>query len=222
MPAWRALLNEWPHALLDASGAAVGLPPGQMGNSEVGHLNLGAGRPVVQDLPRIDAAIADGSFAVNPALHQAVARAGAGHRLHLVGLLGPGGVHSVDRHAVEIARLARLAGATDVVIHGLLDGRDTPPRSADAVRARFRGAPGRSPPEGAHRHDRRPLLRHGPRPALGARQARATTRSCTAAASTRRAPRQPSRTATPAARTTSSSSRRSSTASTARSATATW
>ncbi len=131
MPTWDALLAEWPHSLLEASGAAVGLPPGQMGNSEVGHLNLGAGRPVLQDLPRIDAAIADGSFAVNPALQQAVARAAAGRRLHLVGLLGPGGVHSVDRHAVEIARLARLAGATDVVIHGLLDGRDTPPRSAD-------------------------------------------------------------------------------------------
>ncbi len=67
MPVWRALLAEWPHALLDASGAAVGLPPGQMGNSEVGHLNLGAGQPVLQDLPRIDAAIASGSFFANPA-----------------------------------------------------------------------------------------------------------------------------------------------------------
>jgi 2,3-bisphosphoglycerate-independent phosphoglycerate mutase len=131
MPVWRGLLERWPHSLLQASGEAVGLPVGQMGNSEVGHLNLGAGRPVLQDLPRIDAAIADGSFARNPVLLDAVKRASAGHRLHLVGLLGPGGVHSVDRHAVEIARLAGQNGAHDVVVHGLLDGRDTPPRSAD-------------------------------------------------------------------------------------------
>ncbi len=132
MPNWRALLDEWPHARLDASGEAVGLPPGQMGNSEVGHLNLGAGRPVVQDLPRIDAAIADGTFFANEALVDAVRRAsGSGVRLHLIGLIGPGGVHSVDRHAVEIARLAHGHGANDIVVHGLLDGRDTPPRSAD-------------------------------------------------------------------------------------------
>ncbi len=131
MPVWRGLLERWPHALLHASGAAVGLPDGQMGNSEVGHLNLGAGRPVMQDLPRIDAAIADGSFDRNPALLEAVQRAAGGHRLHLVGLLGPGGVHSVDRHAVAIARLAHEHGAQEVIVHGLLDGRDTPPRSAD-------------------------------------------------------------------------------------------
>jgi 2,3-bisphosphoglycerate-independent phosphoglycerate mutase len=131
MPVWRALLARWPHAVLQASEGAVGLPKGQMGNSEVGHLNLGAGRPVVQDLPRIDAAIEDGSFFNNPALLDAVRRAAQGHRLHLIGLLGPGGVHSVDRHAVAVARLARQAGADDVVVHGLLDGRDTPPRSAD-------------------------------------------------------------------------------------------
>jgi 2,3-bisphosphoglycerate-independent phosphoglycerate mutase len=131
MPNWRALLERWPHAMLDASGQAVGLPEGQMGNSEVGHLNLGAGRPVLQDLPRIDAAIEDGSFFTNAALVDAVDRAARGCRLHLVGLVGPGGVHSVDRHAVAIARLAREHGVSDVVLHGLLDGRDTPPRSAD-------------------------------------------------------------------------------------------
>jgi 2,3-bisphosphoglycerate-independent phosphoglycerate mutase len=130
-PTWRSLLAEWPHSLLQASAEAVGLPPGQMGNSEVGHLNIGAGRPVAQDLPRIDAAIANGSFSTNPALFAAIGRAAhPGTRLHLVGLLGPGGVHSVDRHAVEIARLAHQLGANDVVVHGLLDGRDTPPRSA--------------------------------------------------------------------------------------------
>jgi 2,3-bisphosphoglycerate-independent phosphoglycerate mutase len=130
MPFWRHLVDHWPHAQLQASGKAVGLPDGQMGNSEVGHLNLGAGRPVVQDLPRIDASIEDGSFYANHALLDGVTRAAQGHRLHLVGLLGPGGVHSVDRHAVAIARLARDKGVTDVVVHGLLDGRDTPPRSA--------------------------------------------------------------------------------------------
>ena len=132
MPHWRNLLEAWPHARLQASGEAVGLPVGQMGNSEVGHLNLGAGRPVLQDLPRIDAAIVDGSFAENPALAAAVRRAAEpARRLHLIGLIGPGGVHSVDRHAVAIAKLARTAGARDVAVHALLDGRDTPPRSAD-------------------------------------------------------------------------------------------
>jgi 2,3-bisphosphoglycerate-independent phosphoglycerate mutase len=132
MPFWRGLLESWPHARLDASGVAVGLPAGQMGNSEVGHLNLGAGQPVTQDLPRIDRAIDDGTFFSNQALLDAARRAaGEGVRLHLVGLIGPGGVHSVDRHAVAIAQLARQAGAQDVVVHALLDGRDTPPRSAD-------------------------------------------------------------------------------------------
>ncbi len=131
MPAWRGLLARWPHALLDASGPAVGLPEGQMGNSEVGHLNIGAGRPVLQDLPRIDAAIADGSFAENAALVAAARQAAAsGHRLHLVSLIGPGGVHANDRHLVAVAALARRAGVRDIVVHALLDGRDTPPRSA--------------------------------------------------------------------------------------------
>jgi 2,3-bisphosphoglycerate-independent phosphoglycerate mutase len=138
MPNWRALLAEWPHSALEASGEAVGLPRGQMGNSEVGHLNLGAGRPVLQDLPRIDAAIADDSFGTNAALLGAYTQAGEpGRRLHLIGLLGPGGVHSVDRHAVAIARLARKHGVIDVVVHGLLDGRDAPPRSADEFVADF-------------------------------------------------------------------------------------
>ena len=132
MPRWRALLEEWPNSRLDASALAVGLPEGQMGNSEVGHLNIGAGRPVLQDLPRIDAQIADGSFRQNEVLLAAVKQvADAGSRLHLVGLIGPGGVHSTDGHAVAIAGLAREAGVEDLVVHGLLDGRDTPPRSAD-------------------------------------------------------------------------------------------
>ena len=132
MPRWRALLEGWPSCRLEASGPAVGLPVGQMGNSEVGHLNLGAGRPVLQDLPRIDAAIVDGSFARNEALVRALSDAAReGRRVHLVGLVGPGGVHSHDSHAVAIAALARSLGAQDVGVHALLDGRDTPPRSAD-------------------------------------------------------------------------------------------
>ena len=111
MPVWRGLLARWPHALLEASAEAVGLPPGQMGNSEVGHLNLGAGRPVLQDLPRIDAAIADGSFFERPALVDACRRAIATTgRLDVVGLIGPGGVHANDRHIVALAELAARTG----------------------------------------------------------------------------------------------------------------
>ncbi|MBA3234759.1 MAG: 2,3-bisphosphoglycerate-independent phosphoglycerate mutase [Chloroflexi bacterium] len=131
MPTWRALLETWPHAVLGASADAVGLPPGQMGNSEVGHLNLGAGRPVLQDLPRIDAAIQDGTFATRPALIEACTRAAhPDGRLHLVSLIGPGGVHANDRHLVALVGLAARQGVPVVRIHVLLDGRDTPPRSA--------------------------------------------------------------------------------------------
>ncbi|HET9615495.1 MAG TPA: 2,3-bisphosphoglycerate-independent phosphoglycerate mutase [Candidatus Limnocylindrales bacterium] len=133
MPVWRDLLTQWPHATLRASEDAVGLPAGQMGNSEVGHLNLGAGRPVLQDLPRIDAAIADGSFFGRPALVDACKRAGSrgkDGRLHVVSLIGPGGVHANDRHLVALVELAARSGVASVRIHALLDGRDTPPRSA--------------------------------------------------------------------------------------------
>ncbi|HET7170170.1 MAG TPA: 2,3-bisphosphoglycerate-independent phosphoglycerate mutase [Gaiellales bacterium] len=130
-PVFDGLWDRYPHTQLAASGRAVGLPEGQMGNSEVGHLNLGAGRPVLQDLPRIDAAIADGSFFDNWAFHDACARAGqAGGRLHLLGLIGPGGVHANDRHIVALAELAQRAGVAHVRLHAMLDGRDTPPRSA--------------------------------------------------------------------------------------------
>jgi 2,3-bisphosphoglycerate-independent phosphoglycerate mutase len=101
-----------------------------MGNSEVGHLNLGAGRPVLQDLPRIDAAIADGSFFERPALLDACRIAARGGRLHVVSLVGPGGVHANDRHLVALVELAARTGVQHVAIHALLDGRDTPPRSA--------------------------------------------------------------------------------------------
>jgi 2,3-bisphosphoglycerate-independent phosphoglycerate mutase len=131
MPVWGELVARWPHAKLRAAEDAVGLPAGQMGNSEVGHLNLGAGRPVLQDLPRIDAAIADGSFFERPALIEACDRAaGPDGRLHVVSLVGPGGVHANDRHIVALAELAARRGTRAVRLHALLDGRDTPPRSA--------------------------------------------------------------------------------------------
>jgi 2,3-bisphosphoglycerate-independent phosphoglycerate mutase len=131
MPVWRGLLARWPHASLDASGEAVGLPDGQMGNSEVGHLNIGAGRPVLQDLPRIDAAIEDGTFFERPALLDACRRAvKTTGRMNVVGLVGPGGVHAHDRQIVALAELARRVGVASFRLHALLDGRDTPPRSA--------------------------------------------------------------------------------------------
>ena len=130
MPAWQDLRARWPHAELDASGAAVGLPEGQMGNSEVGHLNIGSGQRVPQDLPRISAAIESGTFSKQPELLRAL-RAAEGGRLHLCSLLGPGGVHAHDEHLVALAAAAAEAsGVRSVYLHLFLDGRDTPPRSA--------------------------------------------------------------------------------------------
>jgi 2,3-bisphosphoglycerate-independent phosphoglycerate mutase len=130
-PTWDRLRARWPHSTLRASEEAVGLPVGQMGNSEVGHLNLGAGRPVLQDLPRIDAAIADGSFFTRPALVDACRRAAdPDGRLHIISLIGPGGVHANDRHLVALVDLAARLAVPAVRVHALLDGRDTPPRSA--------------------------------------------------------------------------------------------
>jgi 2,3-bisphosphoglycerate-independent phosphoglycerate mutase len=124
------MLAECPHALLATSGRAVGLPAGQMGNSEVGHMNIGAGRIVVQDLPRIDDAIADGTFAKSPELATLIARAKtAKGAVHVMGLLSPGGVHSHQDHIVAAVK-AIAAGGLPVRIHAFLDGRDTPPRSA--------------------------------------------------------------------------------------------
>ncbi|HEX8941384.1 MAG TPA: 2,3-bisphosphoglycerate-independent phosphoglycerate mutase [Candidatus Limnocylindrales bacterium] len=131
MPVWRGLLERWPHAKLDASEEAVGLPRGQMGNSEVGHLNLGTGQPVLQDLPRIDRAIADGTFFERPVLLELCERARQpGRTLHLISLVGPGGVHANDRHLVAVVELAARQGVERVRVHALLDGRDTAPRSA--------------------------------------------------------------------------------------------
>ena len=143
---WHRLLGEFPHARLGASGADVGLPDGQMGNSEVGHLNLGAGFRVLQDLPRISAAIADGTFFANEVLGGACRETlASGGRLHLMGLVGPGGIHAVDEHLVAMVELAHRSGLPPerVLFHAFTDGRDTPPRSADAflpaLEARFAG-----------------------------------------------------------------------------------
>ena len=131
-PIYDRLRDSCPRGLIDASAGAVGLPEGQMGNSEVGHLNIGAGRVVMQDLPRIDRAVADGSLAADTRLARFVARVKeAGGRAHLLGLLSAGGVHSHRDHMLALARTLHAAGL-DVVIHAVLDGRDTPPRAADA------------------------------------------------------------------------------------------
>lgn len=132
-PNWRRLLREWPHTLVATHGEAVGLPDGQMGNSEVGHMNIGAGRIVYQDLTRIDAAIRDASFLDNPALTGACAAAiDSGGTLHLLGLLSGGGVHSQERHIHAMLDVAAAQGVPRVALHAFLDGRDTPPRSAAA------------------------------------------------------------------------------------------
>lgn len=124
-------LLEYPHATLAASGEAVGLPEGQMGNSEVGHLNIGAGRVVYQDITRISRAIRTGEFYANPVLIEALRRArDRGAALHLFGLLSDGGVHSHLTHLFALLEMARSAQLPRVFIHAFLDGRDVPPASA--------------------------------------------------------------------------------------------
>ncbi len=130
-PTWDKLWSERPHTLIRTSGLAVGLPEGQMGNSEVGHMNLGAGRIVYQNLTRIDKDIADGSFASNSVLTAAVdASIANDSALHVFGLLSPGGIHSSDEQINAMLALALARGAKRVYMHAFLDGRDTPPRSA--------------------------------------------------------------------------------------------
>jgi 2,3-bisphosphoglycerate-independent phosphoglycerate mutase len=127
-PVYTELLERFPHATLTASGEAVGLPAGQMGNSEVGHTNMGAGRIVYQDLTRIDKSIADGEFFDNPVLGAAIDRCAAGSpALHFIGLLSDGGVHSHERHLHALIEIARRRGAPRVFVHALTDGRDTSP-----------------------------------------------------------------------------------------------
>src|SRR5687768_10886314 len=129
-PTWDALWSRAPKTLLSASGLPVGLPDGQMGNSEVGHLNLGAGRVVMQDLVRIELAIRDKSFFRNDALVSACRRSvRKGSTLHLMGLIGSGGVHALDQHLFALIDLAERERVPRVVVHALLDGRDTMPTS---------------------------------------------------------------------------------------------
>jgi len=131
LPHWHRLLAECPHTLIHTEGRHVGLPDGQMGNSEVGHMNLGAGRIVYQDLTRIDAAIEDGSFFANAELRAACSAASSDEgTLHVMGLLSPGGVHSHEQHILAMLELARREGVPRVAVHAFLDGRDMPPRSA--------------------------------------------------------------------------------------------
>lgn len=130
-PTWDSLLATCPHTLIAASGLAVGLPDGQMGNSEVGHLHMGAGRLIEQELTHLNHAVENGDFFKNPALTQAVDKAKKQDKaVHILGLLSPGGVHSALAHIEAMAELAAKRGLDQFYIHALLDGRDTPPKSA--------------------------------------------------------------------------------------------
>ena len=154
-PVYEELLGRYPHGALVTSGEAVGLPAGQMGNSEVGHMNLGAGRVVYQDLTRIDRSIRSGDFFKNPALVAAMSRCGGErHALHLVGLVSDGGVHSHQRHLLALVDMAARHDVARVFIHAITDGRDTSPtggrdylgeveRSAAARGARVASVSGR-------------------------------------------------------------------------------
>ena len=139
-PVWDRLTGARAWGRLATAGAAVGLPEGQMGNSEVGHMTIGAGRVILQDLPRIDAAVADGSLARNPVLLSLVDRLReSGGRCHLMGLVSPGGVHAHQEHIAALARIVSEAGVP-VRIHAFLDGRDVPPRAAGDDLPRFEAA----------------------------------------------------------------------------------
>jgi len=130
-PTWNRLWNDYPHTLIHASEAAVGLPNHQMGNSEVGHLNLGAGRVVYQEYTRINRAIATGTFFTNKTLTDAIDTAVRSNKaVHVMGLLSPGGVHSHEEHMHAMIELAAKRGAGKLYLHAFLDGRDTPPQSA--------------------------------------------------------------------------------------------
>lgn len=137
-PTFDKLMATCPNALVDASEMSVGLPEKQMGNSEVGHMNLGAGRVVYQSYTRINKAIETGEFNTNPTLLNAIAQlAGGNNALHILGLLSPGGVHSHEDHIAAIIQLAHKQGVRKVYLHAFLDGRDTPPQSAEPSLARF-------------------------------------------------------------------------------------
>jgi 2,3-bisphosphoglycerate-independent phosphoglycerate mutase len=130
-PQWNVLWETCPHTTIDASEKWVGLPKDQMGNSEVGHMNIGAGRVVYQDYTRIESAIETGEFFTNPVLAKACETAAEGHALHILGLVSPGGVHSHESQIHAMLELAARRRVKRVYVHAFLDGRDTPPRSAE-------------------------------------------------------------------------------------------
>jgi 2,3-bisphosphoglycerate-independent phosphoglycerate mutase len=139
-PVWDMLRNTYPYGTLNASEGFVGLPAGQMGNSEVGHMHIGAGRTVMQELPRIDAVIADGSLEQNIALQQFIkALRESGGVCHLLGLVSDGGVHAHLNHIIALAKVISKSGVA-VAIHAFTDGRDTPPRSAASYIATLESA----------------------------------------------------------------------------------
>lgn len=131
-PTWDNIWQEFPKTLINASSLSVGLPRGQMGNSEVGHVNIGSGRVVYQELTKIDKAIEEKTFGENKAICDAIENVKQNDSsLHLMGLLSPGGVHSHEEHIFEIIKIAKRKGVKRVYLHAFLDGRDTPPRSAE-------------------------------------------------------------------------------------------
>lgn len=136
MPHWNRLRQQYAYGTINASENFVGLPSGQFGNSEVGHLNIGAGRIVQQDISRIDCDIENGRFASNDTLQQAMSKA-QGSALHVFGLLSDGGVHSHENHIHALIRAAQAAGVPKIYVHAFLDGRDTPPRSAETYLKRL-------------------------------------------------------------------------------------
>jgi 2,3-bisphosphoglycerate-independent phosphoglycerate mutase len=139
-PNMTRLSAEYPTSEIDGSGMAVGLPHGQLGNSEVGHTNIGAGRVVYQDLTRISKSIEDGDFFENPVLVECMQKAKAGSgRIHFAGLLSDGGVHSHDTHLYALIEMAKRQGLGEIFVHCLLDGRDTPPQSGAAYLAKLEG-----------------------------------------------------------------------------------
>lgn len=138
LPTMDYLFKHYPWTLLEASGRAVGLPEGQIGNSEVGHLHIGAGRPVPQDLTRISDAVASGAFKKNPVLLAAIQQAKQNHRaIHILGLVSPGGVHSHENHIMALIEMINEQGIQQQYLHAFLDGRDVPPRSAQASLAKI-------------------------------------------------------------------------------------
>ncbi|MBI4196852.1 MAG: 2,3-bisphosphoglycerate-independent phosphoglycerate mutase, partial [Deltaproteobacteria bacterium] len=140
MPNWNRFLKQYPHTELEASGEAVGLPSGVMGNSEVGHLTIGSGRINNQDLSRINQSIKDRSFFENPILQNAFRMAKeTGKRVHLMGLLSDGGVHSHERHLFALFQMAKMQKMEKVSVHCFLDGRDTPPKSSQEYLRRLQG-----------------------------------------------------------------------------------